>query len=369
MLHRGWDEQTLMPYKLVLFCRRGIYLLVFLPALLCVGVLYQVLAESIDMHHHPPPGRLVDVGGYRLHIYCLGQGTPTVILEAGFMQGVLAWTLVQPKVAQFTRVCAYDRGGVGWSDLGTRPRTPAQIASELHTLLSVSEITGPYVLVGHSIGGIFIRAYTRAYPNEVIGMVLVDARPEESWAWTPRGFVWKDGLHQFDLGAYYRPVLARIGLMRLMGMPSGFVPLLPSSVRDAATAVGLRAVAYDWLLYDGTAVKEAEEDVQALGQLPDIPLLVLSALPPSGVWSGQTRGWQNHLVKLSPQGKQILVDGSGHFINLRRPEIVIDAIRQVVEAARRNLSRSYLETQSGETTKDSRSSGLSAVENAADTSR
>jgi pimeloyl-ACP methyl ester carboxylesterase len=118
---------------------------------------------------------MVDVGGYRLHLYCTGEGSPTVILEAGGGNPWLSWYQVQPQVAQFTRVCSYDRAGLGWSDPSPKPRTTKVIADELHTLLHNAGITAPFVLVGHSLGGLDARMFASQYPSEAVGMVLVDS--------------------------------------------------------------------------------------------------------------------------------------------------------------------------------------------------
>src|SRR4051812_32952867 len=122
--------------------------------LLLAGATYQFVATKIDERKYPPPGSLVDVGGYRLHLYCTGEGTPTVVLDAGLGGGVLDWSTVQPEVSKFARVCAYDRAGMAWSDSGVRPRTSRQVVTELHALLGNAGERVPYVLVGHSIAGI-----------------------------------------------------------------------------------------------------------------------------------------------------------------------------------------------------------------------
>src|SRR3989454_1075347 len=129
--------------------------------------------DTRDFRRYPPPGRLVNVGGHRLHIYCTGGGTPTVVMDSGFPGTSLSWTFVQPEVAKFTRACSYDRAGLGWSDAGPMPRTSRQIVDELHTLLRNARVEGPYVLVGHSFGTFTVRLYASTYPDEVAGMVLV----------------------------------------------------------------------------------------------------------------------------------------------------------------------------------------------------
>src|SRR5215207_2765747 len=158
---------------------RGLATLFMLIAILALaGISYEAIAARGDARRYPPPGQLVDVGGYRLHIQCVGTGSRTVVLDAGLGGSSLDWNLVQPALGRTTRVCAYDRAGMGWSDPGPQPRTPRQIADELHTLLTNAGIAGPYVLVGHSLGGKNVRLFALAYPEQVAGMVLVDARSE-----------------------------------------------------------------------------------------------------------------------------------------------------------------------------------------------
>src|SRR5262249_38815230 len=141
------------------------------PALLLVTLASLGRAQSVPPY--PPPGRLIDVGGWKLHLSCTGQASasqPTVILEAGIGDFSVEWSLVQPKVASFARVCSYDRAGDGWSELGPHPRTFHQLVYELHTLLANAGIKPPIVLVGHSYGGWLVRQYQATYPSEVSGM-------------------------------------------------------------------------------------------------------------------------------------------------------------------------------------------------------
>jgi len=131
----------------------------------------------------PAAGRIVDIGGTKLHINCTGTGAPAVILESGFPGVSLDWVLVQPEVAKVTKVCSYDRAGVGWSGLGKQPRTANQIADDIEELLVAAGVPPPYVLVGHSVGGIYVRDFTLKHPDQVIGMVLVDATHEGAVAY------------------------------------------------------------------------------------------------------------------------------------------------------------------------------------------
>ena len=143
------------------------------------GATYQWRATRKDLAATPPPGHLVDIGGYRLHLWCTGDGAPAVILDTGLGGSSVDWGFVQPGVARFTRVCSYDRAGMGYSDPGLLPRTARRIASELGELLGRSGIGGPVVLVGASIAGFDVRVFASDHPERVAGLVLVDASHED----------------------------------------------------------------------------------------------------------------------------------------------------------------------------------------------
>ena len=151
----------------------GLLALIVLEA--ASGATYEAIMAAGDTKRYPSRGQLVDVGGYRLHLHCVGEGSPTVVLDAGLGAFSLDWGAVQPQIAATTRVCAYDRAGLGWSEPGPRPRSPQQFADELHTLLTNAGVEGPYVLVAHSISGKTARLFASQHPNEVAGMVLIDA--------------------------------------------------------------------------------------------------------------------------------------------------------------------------------------------------
>jgi pimeloyl-ACP methyl ester carboxylesterase len=156
----------------------GIATLLLIAVFLLIGYLYHLISTKIDDYNYPPPGKMVDVGGFQLHINCTGKGKPTVVLEAGIASSSLDWALVQPEIAKFTSVCSYDRAGMGWSQESPNPRTSMYMIEELHTLLKNANIPGPYIFVGHSFGGINVRLYASRYPDEVFGLVLVDSSHE-----------------------------------------------------------------------------------------------------------------------------------------------------------------------------------------------
>ena len=184
-------------------------------ALVAAGVGYEAIMSAGDTERYPPAGRLVDVGGHRLHLHCAGDGSPTVIMEGGSGGNILHWMTVQPLIGMSTRVCAYDRAGMGWSEPGPLPRTPQRIVAELHTLLVAAGVPGPYVLVGHSLGGKYVRLYANEYPQDVAGMVLIDSRHEDVDA------AMSPAMHADDHAnaqARHRIawVLGRLGIVRLM---------------------------------------------------------------------------------------------------------------------------------------------------------
>jgi pimeloyl-ACP methyl ester carboxylesterase len=150
--------------------------LALLLGLVLAGYIYEPLAEAADAKAYPPPGQMVDVGGYRLHINCIGTGSPTVVIEAGLGDWSTTWAgYVQPEVAKMTRVCTYDRAGMGWSEAGPLPRDAAQFAKELHSLLQNANVPGPYVMVGHSLGGFGVRVFVHDYAAEIAGVVLIES--------------------------------------------------------------------------------------------------------------------------------------------------------------------------------------------------
>ena len=195
-----------------------------LLGLALVGYSYEPVAEAADAKAYPPPGQLVDVGGYRLHINCTGEGTPTVVVESGWGDFSETWARVQPEIARTTRVCTYDRAGMGWSEASPEPRTAREFAKELHTLLEKANESGPHILVGHSMGGYTVRVYAHDYPDEVVGLVLVDPQnlsTEDAATFNPAPKPGKNSLPA---------LMARIGVMRLLAVPLGAVEDLPEGI-------------------------------------------------------------------------------------------------------------------------------------------
>jgi pimeloyl-ACP methyl ester carboxylesterase len=309
-------------------------LLALLVGLATVGAAYQAIATERDKHTYPPPGQLVDVGGYKLHIHCVGVGSPTVILEAGLAGASAIWGWVQPEVARSTRVCAYDRAGVGWSDPGPEPRDTRQIAHELHTLLDNAGIASPYVLVGHSYGGLYVRAYADQYPNTVAGMVLVDSSHPDQWTRTSEGQAQYQQNLQLNSVA---PFLARIGLLRLID----YFPARPYLPAQQAAELKAWNDSTQYLQINRAefqASSQVGDQVRSTNALGALPLMVLTATEHGAstrepLW--QT--FQTELAALSTNRSHRVVAGADHdslLIKQGDAQITSAAIRDVVTAVR-----------------------------------
>jgi pimeloyl-ACP methyl ester carboxylesterase len=160
------------------YVKRGLLTLcALLVALPVLGFSYETILTAVDARRFPPPGKLVAVDGHQMHIHCTGAGTPTVVMDAGLGGWSLDWSTVQPDIAQFTRMCTYDRAGLGWSEPSAESPDAQHAVADLHTLLVNSGEAGPFVLVGHSNGGLRVLLYASTYPQEVAGVVLVDPTP------------------------------------------------------------------------------------------------------------------------------------------------------------------------------------------------
>jgi pimeloyl-ACP methyl ester carboxylesterase len=303
----------------------------FILFLAGAGAAYEAIASSQDGVRYPPPGRLVDVGGYRVHLECTGHGSPTVLLDAGGGGFSTHWTLVQPEVARTTRVCAWDRAGSGWSDLGSHAHTPQSYTDELHALLLAAGIEGPYVLVAHSYGGRVARLYTSQHPEDVVGLVLVDAVHEDAFvaAEAPSAV-------QLQMFAGTNWVLSRLGIGRLLG-PS-FVLLfdpvgarLPEATRELIGVLALRPKNVEGNARLAAGQMRDDERLRSAGTLGARPLVVLTSTEESA----QVARWsaaQQKLLALSSDSTQIVAEGS-HLIAWQHPELVISAIEQVVLAS------------------------------------
>jgi pimeloyl-ACP methyl ester carboxylesterase len=285
-----------------------LYPVIAVLALASIGGGYQTLGAAADAKAYPMPGQLIDVGGHRLHLSCTGAGTPTVVLEpgAGEMSSNLGW--ITPAVARDTRVCVYDRAGRGWSEPADTAQDGAQIATDLHSLLQRGHVPGPYVLAGHSFGGLYVLTFAAHYPDEVAGMVLVDSTAPASAAnpATPSPGHGGTGDAMSRVSALYSTA-ARLGLARLYAhFANGSLP--PRSrdeVRASdATASTLRSTIDEYL-----QATTSTEQAAALRDFADKPLIVLTA------GSGHDAAWstaQNRMAALSTNSVHRTIAGATH---------------------------------------------------------
>ena len=305
--------------------------------LVAVGASYEAIMAAGDDTRYPAPGQRVDVGGYRLHVHCVGEGSPTVVLDAGLGGFSLDWSLVQPELAATTRVCAYDRAGYGWSDPSPHARTPSQIADELHTLLVNAGIQGPYVLVGHSAAGKDVRLFANRYPQVVVGMVLIDARHESvDTNRSPEALA----AEHTQQRRFQRTIsaAARIGLVRAFwaaAWPQVF-PATQNLSTETRAEIGVlqaRSQQVKTVLREDALLTHDNAQLSSATSLGDVPLMVLAAgqnVEHDPLWLPA----QQQLAGLSSNAKLIVVEGSSHYIHWDQPMLVARAIRQVVEAAR-----------------------------------
>lgn len=297
--------------------RRGRGLLVWLGGsvavllvLMLAGAGYEAVAEVADVRAYPPPGQLVDVGGYRLHINCMGTGSPTVVIDAGWGDWSASWSSwVQPAVAKTTRVCTYDRAGMGWSEAGPLPRTAERFAHELHTVLHQGSISGPYVLVGHSMGGLPVRVFAHEYAAEVAGVVLIESMNRDPAAPTAPATPPQTAAPASGLWTYTLP--ARIGVPRLLAGPLGLKAGMSPAVADAYVAFSVTPRSVQTWLDEGTGMPESLAQADAVDSLGAIPLIVLSR----GLPDGQDQQWQQtDLLRLSSNSQQLFDEKTGRLL-------------------------------------------------------
>lgn len=321
-----------------LFRRVVLLLLAVVVILAAAGFLYENISEARDRRFNRMEGQLVNVGGRKMHIDCTGTGSPTVVLDSGLGDSYLSWRKVQPEIAKFTHVCSYDRAGLGYSDPSSQPRTSRVISEELHALLQSANVPPPYVIVGHSMGGYDVRVYTSLYRNEVVGMVLVDAsHPDQENRFPPElknmEGSWR---REAEFVAYGMP----LGIPRLLGLCE------ENAVARAADCNGHAA---EENLAEIHAFSESAAETAQTTSLSDLPLAVLSHDPdkpsndlPVDIAKSSNEAWekmQEELVHLSTRGTQTIAKNSSHYIQIDRPDVVVDAIRKIVEQARQAPSK------------------------------
>jgi pimeloyl-ACP methyl ester carboxylesterase len=327
------------------------WILLAIPILLILsivaGAIYQLTATALDNRAFGPPGKLVDIGGKRLHIYCEGEGSPTVVFEAGMGNSGYLFINVFKEVITKTRACLYDRPDLGWSDSTNEQYLSDEVASRLHTLLDKAGEKPPYIMVGHSLGGVYIRKYYQFFPDELVGMVLVDSAHENEMSYYPAPE--NSQPQYFETMMKICDFVAGVGVMRITGVMDKIVENAPFTPLENHAAVSrLNRVSY----CIGIRTEKLASDID-LSQtdpppsLGDLPLIVLTGakelnpirnqfyigpLPPAQRQSTAT--WQEiqkSLVALSTNSEQVLALKSGHYIQWDEPNLVVDAIDKLVD--------------------------------------
>jgi pimeloyl-ACP methyl ester carboxylesterase len=315
--------------------RRWLLYPVFTVLLLAaVGGGYETVREAADANAFPMTGRLIDVGGHRLHLHCTGSGSPTVVLQpgGGDLSSAMAW--IAPAVASHTRVCVYDRAGRGWSDPAESPQDATQIANDLHTLLQRGNVPGPYVLAGHSFGGLYVLTYADRYPTDVAGMVLIDATNPASEADPGKATAYDGSSYDAatDRVAAVGAAAARVGLVRLVG--SLDYGDLPAQSRDEVRAKTATAAYASGWINEFVQANASGAEAAMLTDFGDKPLVVLTA----GAETDPTHdAAQTKFATLSTDSSHRVVEGASHpalIFDEQYAKVTTRAILDVVNSVR-----------------------------------
>ena len=338
--------------------RTAIAVMGLIFVLVCVGAGYQAVGGWRDSHRFPRRGRSIQVGRLKLNLNCTGAGSPTAILESGGGMSSIGWVPIQPEIAKYARVCSYDRAGYGWSDPGPEPRTALQIAKDLKSLLDAAGERGPFVLVGASLGGMYVRVYAGMYPGDVAGVVLVDATHEAMQdridsVLPPAAREQRIGDEERALRNAKRNRIIEwakfyLGIDRLQtALGSDTPPFhLPSRFWEEMLFLDQQIKTDFASDSEMAALSETNAEARSAGNLGDRPLIVLTAgriiFGPNRLLTDEDRDriravlreLQAEEVRLSTHGKQIVLPDSGHVIQFERPDAVISAVHEVWSAAR-----------------------------------
>jgi len=316
----------------------------------------------VDDPAYTRPQQLVDVGGgRRLNLYCRGEGSPTVVFDSGLGDSTVAWALVQPAIAKKTRTCSYDRAGLGFSDAAKRPNDAKNDAEDLQALLHAAHVAPPYILVGHSAAGMAVRVFADRYRDEVVGMVIVDgshedqSRREDAIGPFHKG-QWEAAMKDTScLDAAKNGVIAKDSpVYKKCVMDEAIEPRYSQAIKDAVLKY---AATLKWQLANASEKKSvfdasADETRATRKDFGDMPIIVLTHAPhpwpkdwTQALQDRHTLVWEdmhNEIASMSTHGVNEIVPRAGHYIQYDRPEIVIDAIDQVLSIANDQAQRSLV---------------------------
>ncbi|HUL82288.1 MAG TPA: alpha/beta hydrolase [Gammaproteobacteria bacterium] len=310
-------------------------------ALLAAGFLFEKLAERADARRYPPLGTRIEVGRQRLHVIRRGPAHgPTVVIVTGAGEPCVLWWPIVERAAEFAGVFAYDRAGLGESGSAPAGRTPLESANELHALLARARIPGPYVLVAHSFGGLIARLFARDHRAEVAGLVLADTL-EEGVHFQPEA---QRMYRRFTPLVALMTLAARFGVLRLLAKLSRDEPSkLSPEMQARADIVSVSPGFFNGMSAEFGALNAYDPSMRrsgATGDLDNLPLVVIThGQPFPGSFGTLEKYWgagQERLAALSTRGELVVAHNSNHMIQLDEPDVVVDAIRRVYDAAVRD---------------------------------
>jgi pimeloyl-ACP methyl ester carboxylesterase len=325
-----------------------------IAALLLLGCTYQLIGTLRDARNHPPPGWKLQAGGLRMHLHVTGTGSPVVLLESGIAASSLSWVGIQAALSKHTTVCSYDRAGFAWSSSSPGARTPLNLANELHAMLKGAELQPPFILVGHSFGGLIVRDFASRFPNETAGLVLVDGLSHREWLHptAQQRRMLQGGVLFSRIGV----VLASLGVVRLclallaggsrkapQAVLKGFgkgatalvkrivgeVTKLPADVLPAIRAHWSRPRSFATMARYLAALPRSSAEIADARPLPAVPLIVLSVQ-----CAGEQLAAQKELASLCSEGEHRMIPDCGHWVHLDRPQEVVKAVKEVLERVR-----------------------------------
>jgi len=303
------------------------------------GVAYNGLASLHYRAAYPPPGQFYVVDGYKMHLYCQGSGSPAVVMEGGIGANWLTWQKVQPPLAKVTRVCSYDRAGLGWSDPRPDEHDAVATASHLHQLLQQAGINGPLVLMGQSAGGLYVREYAAKYPQSVAGLILVDATPPESFERIPGTRTSAAERRKLERETFWQHLETVAGFSRILGDCRGNAPQGLSEYAGWFKAQACKPSFSAGSLPEFEDFEESGEEVAQAGPFGNLPILIISQDParPKPGWSAQDiaanpiwNSLQESLKGLSTRSCRIIAKTSGHQIQLERPDVIVTAVEKMI---------------------------------------
>lgn len=324
---------------------------IFIAILMAIGWSSQAIFSQYEAGKYSPPGQLIDVYGHKMHIHCTGTGSPTVVLDTGLGLPAASFGPLQRELAQTTRVCSYDRAGYGFSEPGPLPRTSRQAVSELHALLNNAHEEGPFILIGHSLGGLNVRLFQNVFPADTLGLILLDAAAEE----VLNSPVWETFYAQFspiesEFGLLFGRIMVSLGIPRFASL---FAPdtmkneKFSSEEKQAIRALTVSTKNLNAALSEGHLIKEVFLDAKnSCGHIENTPLAVIAAGKIEGLelivdskekadaLKAEWLRFQHNLSTLSSDSKFIIAEKSGHGIQFEQPDIVVETTVQMIKELR-----------------------------------